>query len=120
MDSPESARAPSRGASSPAGAGSDGSSTVSAARAVSAAVVPGGRGAPYLMYEALTVSGEGATLRGGLLLEVSEEVTLELGLPGRSPLRARARVVEIVHGKPPAMKVVWTDLPDADRVRLRG
>jgi hypothetical protein len=92
----------------------------SAARAVSAAVVPGGRGAPYRMYEALSVSGEGATLRGGLLLEVSEEVTLELGLPGRSPLRARARVVEIVHGKPPAMKVVWTDLPDADRVRLRG
>ena len=126
MDSPESAYALSAGPGSGSGAGASAGAPASpsvagAGQAVPAAVVqPGGRGAPYRMYEALAVTVEGATLRGGLLLEVSEEVTLELALPDRTALRARARVVEIVHGKPPAMKVVWSGLADADRVRLRG
>lgn len=87
-----------------------------------AAIVPArGQGPVYRMYEAEAVTAEGATLRGGLALEVNEEVTLELRLPGRpTGLRAAARVVEVVRGKPPTMKVVWTGLADADRRSLRG
>jgi len=78
--------------------------------AVEVAVVlqSSGRGAVYCMFEALSLRPEGAILRGGLLLEVNEEVTLELSLPGRAAFRTQARVVEILHGKPPAMRVVWT------------
>jgi hypothetical protein len=85
--------------------------------AIDAAVVlpDSGEGTSYLMFEAVGVTPEGATLRGGLLLEVNEEVTLELRLPDRNAFRARARVVEIVHGRPPAMKVVWTSVHEGDR-----
>jgi len=78
-------------------------------RVEAAVVLPAaGRGALYGMFEALSVTAEGATLRGGLLLEVNEEVTLELRLPDLSSFRAHARVVEIMLDEPPAMKVVWT------------
>jgi hypothetical protein len=112
-------KAPGSGAASAAGASP---AADSAAGSVQAAVVPAsGHGTPYRMYEAEAVTAEGATLRGGLALEVNEEVTLELRLPGRpTGLRAAARVVEVLHGKPPAMKVVWTELADADRRSLRG
>ena len=63
----------------------------------------------YRMFEALSLGPDGAVLGGGLLLEVNEEVTLELRLPDRSVLRTHARVVEILHGARPAMRVVWTE-----------
>jgi len=78
------------------------------------------RGSLYNMFEALQVTPEGATLRGGLLLEVNEEVTIELRLPDLSSFRARARVVQVMLGERPAMKVVWTGVGDADRRRLSG
>jgi hypothetical protein len=71
----------------------------------------------YRMYEALSVTQEGATLRGGLLLEVNEEVALELRLADRTAVQTSARVVEIALS-PPIMKVVWTGLADDDRHRL--
>jgi hypothetical protein len=95
--------------------------TGSASLKVDASVVlsSSGRGAVYGMFEALSVSAEGAVLRGGLLLEVNEEVTLELRMADLSAFRARARVVEIQQGERPAMRVVWTRVADADRQRLR-
>lgn len=87
---------------------------------VEAAVVlpASGKSALYGMFEALSVTPDGATLRGGLLLEVNEEVTIELRLPDLSAFRARARVVEILRDDRPAMKVVWTGVGEADRHRL--
>ena len=72
----------------------------------------------YEMFEALSVTPDGAILRGGLLLEVNEEVTLELRMEDLSAFRARARVVEIQQGERPAMRVVWTRVAEADRHRL--
>jgi hypothetical protein len=77
-----------------------------------------GRAVVYEMFEALSVTADGAILRGGLLLEVNEEVTLELRMADLSAFRARARVVEIQQGERPAMRVVWTRVSDADRHRL--
>jgi hypothetical protein len=133
MDRPETAHALANGAGSGAevgqgpdpGAGADRGGSLAAGSAelrVEAAVVlpsAAGRTARYGMFEALSVTPDGATLRGGLLLEVNEEVTLELRLPDLSAFRAEARVVEIVHGDRPAMKVIWTAVAEADRHRLR-
>jgi hypothetical protein len=129
MDRPETAHAFATGAGSRSGAGQGadpkaeragalpaGSADLAARAAVVLAVA--GRAAVYDMFEALSITPEGATLSGGLLLEVNEEATLELRLPDRSAFRARARVVEIVHGDRPAMKVVWTAVAEADRHRL--
>lgn len=116
MDRPDTAHAVASGAG--------GLAAGSANLAVEASVVlPGaGRAALYGMFEALSVTQEGATLRGGLLLEVNEEVILELRLPDLSSFRGRARVVEILPesgDERPAMKVVWTGVAEADRHRLR-
>lgn len=73
-----------------------------------------GQARRYRMYEATNITPEGATLVGGLLLEANEEVALELRMPDGA-LRAGARVVEILLGSAPAMRVVWTGLADADR-----
>ena len=100
-----------------AGPGFSALATGSGPHAIEAAVVlpDSGEGQSYRMFEAVGVTPEGATLRGGLLLEVNEEVTLELRLPDQNAFRARARVVEIVHGRPPAMKVVWTSAHEGER-----
>ena len=130
MDRPETAHALATGAGPGSGAGqgagpkperAGGLAAGSANLTVEAAVVlpAAGRSGLYGMFEALSLTPEGATLRGGLLLEVNEEVTLELRLPDLSAFRARARVVEIVRGDRPAMKVVWTAVAEADRHRLR-
>jgi hypothetical protein len=133
MDSPDTAQALAAGSQSGGGQGAGraagagaGSATGlvagSATLKVEASVVlpaAAGRGAVYGMFEAVSVTPDGATLRGGLLLEVNEEVILELRMPDLSEFRARARVVEIQHGERPVMKVVWTRVADADRHRLR-
>jgi hypothetical protein len=117
MDRPDTAQAVASGAGGLA-AGSEDLTMIAAA-----VVLPGpGRAALYGMFEALSVTPDGATLRGGLLLEVNEEVILELRLPDLSAFRARARVVEIVPDvgdERPAMKVEWTAVAEADRHRLR-
>ncbi|HKE14115.1 MAG TPA: hypothetical protein VKB80_04610 [Kofleriaceae bacterium] len=132
MDRPETAHALATGAGSGSdvgqgpdpGAGADRGGSLASGSAelrVEAAVIlpSAGRTARYGMFEAVSVTPDGATLRGGLLLEVNEEVTLELRLPDLSAFRAEARVVEIVHGDRPAMKVIWTAVAEADRRRLR-
>lgn len=87
-----------------------------------AVVVPAaGQATTYLMFEAHSVTLEGATLIGGLLLEEGEEVTLELRLPDRPAVRARARVVAIdtsAAGKDAALRVEFVNLSDGDRQRL--
>ncbi|HUS65617.1 MAG TPA: hypothetical protein VMZ28_13800 [Kofleriaceae bacterium] len=86
-----------------------------AASTVDAAVI---QGDAYPMFAAAAVTLEGALLTGGLLLEIGEEVLLELRLA--QPVHVRARVVAIVPGEQTAMQVVWVDLDDATRQRLRG
>ncbi len=131
MDRPETAQAHAAGSGSESGDQGTGSGAADQADPASLAsgsgnlkveasvVLPAaGQSALYGMFEALSVTPEGATLRGGLLLEVNEEVTIELRLPDLSAFRARARVVEILRGERPAMKVVWTGGDPADRHRL--
>ena len=87
-----------------------------------AVVVPSaGQAATYPMFEAHSVTLEGATLLGGLLLEEGEEVTLELRLPDRVAVRARARVVAIdttAPGENATLRVEFVNLSDGDRQRL--
>ncbi len=131
MDRPEAAQAHAAGSGSESGGqgtghgagdaadpGSLASGSGSLKVEASIVLLAAGQSSLYSMFEAMSVTPEGATLRGGLLLEVNEEVTIELRLPDLSAFRARARVVEIVRDERPAMKVVWTGVRDADRHRL--
>ncbi len=121
MDGPETQPALVVETASAGGDGNGAGPAESGGTAVEACVLRVAAGLPaarYGMFEAVSVSPEGATLAGGLLLEVSEEVTFELRMPDRTLFRARARVVEIVRGRPPAMKVVWTGVAEGDRHRL--
>lgn len=82
-----------------------------------AVVIPTfGQGAVYGMYEARDLSAEGAQLVGGLLLEKGEEVTLEIRLPDRGVVRARARIDGI--GPDAAMRATFVGLDETDRQRL--
>ena len=82
-----------------------------------ALVIPSaGKGAVYPMYEARDLAADGVTLIGGLLLEKNEEVTLEIRLPDRGAVRARARIAAL---QPDAsMRATFIGLDDADRQRL--
>lgn len=130
MDRPETAQAHAAGSGTESGGQGTGRAvpdsgdpaslaTGSGSLKIEASVVlpAAGQSSLYGMFEALSVTPEGATLRGGLLLEVNEEVTIELRLPDLSAFRARARVVEIVRDERPAMKVIWTGGDPADRHR---
>lgn len=82
-----------------------------------AVVIPtAGQGAVYGMYEAREVSAEGISLVAGLLLEKGEEVTLEIRLPDRGVVRARARVTGI--GPDATMRASFVGLDETDRQRL--
>jgi hypothetical protein len=121
MDQPETAQVLATGSGSGTSAGSASSTHAAPSRIEAAVVLPvpsSGHASVYGMFDATDVTAEGATLRGGLLLEVNEEVTIELRLADLTRLRALARVVEILHGKPPAMKVVWIRVAEADRHHL--
>lgn len=80
-------------------------------------VSPGGQGG-YAMFEAAELSLDGALLVGGLLLEIEEEVTLDLRLPERGTVRAKAVVREILRDRGPAMRVTFAQLDEAERARL--
>ena len=82
-----------------------------------AVVIPSaGQAAVYGMYEARDLGADGVTLVGGLLLEKGEEVTLEIRLPDRAVVRARARIAGI--GPDAAMRAVFVGLDETDRQRL--
>ena len=82
-----------------------------------AVVIPSaGQAAVYVMFEARDLAGDGVTLAGGLLLEKNEEVTLEIRLPDRAVVRARARIDGV--GPDTSMRAVFVGLDDADRQRL--
>ena len=82
-----------------------------------AVVIPSaGQGAVYAMFEARELAADGLTLAGGLLLERNEEVTLEIRLPDRAVVRARARIAGV--GPDASMRAVFVALDDADRQRL--
>jgi hypothetical protein len=82
-----------------------------------AVVIPSaGQGAVYTMFEARDLAPDGVTLAGGLLLERNEEVTLEIRLPDRAVVRARARIAGV--GPDASMRAVFVALDDADRQRL--
>jgi hypothetical protein len=82
-----------------------------------AVVIPSaGPGAVYAMYQARDLAAGGLTLVGGLLLEKDEEVTLEIRLPERGPLRARVRIAGV--GPDASMQATFVGLDDADRQRL--
>lgn len=82
-----------------------------------AVVIPSaGQGAVYAMFEARELAADGVTLAGGLLLEKNEEVTLEIRLPDRAIVRARARIDG--HNPDSSMRATFVGLDDADRQRL--
>jgi len=82
-----------------------------------AVVIPAaGQGAVYAMFEARDLAADGVTLVGGLLLEKNEEVTLEIRLPDRGLVRARARIAGI--NPDASMRATFVGLDDADRQRL--
>ena len=82
-----------------------------------AVVIPAaGQGAVYPMYEARDLAADGVTLVGGLLLEKNEEVTLEIRLPDRGSVRARARIAGV--NPDASMRATFVGLDDADRQRL--
>jgi hypothetical protein len=82
-----------------------------------AVVIPSaGQGAVYAMFEARELAADGLTLAGGLLLERNEVVTLEIRLPDRAVVRARARIAGV--GPDSSMRAVFVALDDADRQRL--
>jgi hypothetical protein len=82
-----------------------------------AVVIPSaGQGAVYTMYQARDLAADGVTLVGGLLLEKDEEVTLEIRLPDRGPLRARVRIAGV--GPDASMRATFVGLDDADRRHL--
>ena len=82
-----------------------------------AVVIPSaGKGAVYAMFEARELGADGLTLAGGLLLERNEEVTLEIRLPDRAVVRARARIAGV--GPDASMRAVFVALDEADRQRL--
>jgi hypothetical protein len=82
-----------------------------------AVVIPtAGQGAVYGMYEARDLDPGGVTLVGGLLLEKGEQITLEIRLPDRQTVRARA-VIEGI-GPDATMRASFVGLDDADRQRL--
>jgi hypothetical protein len=131
MERPETAQAHASGSGSESGGNSTGHGSGdrgsprdlaagSGSLKIEASVVlpAAGKSELYGMFEALSVTPDGAILRGGLLLEVNEEITIELRLPDLSAFRARARVVEILRDERPAMKVIWTGVGEADRHRL--
>jgi hypothetical protein len=82
-----------------------------------AVVIPSaGQGAVYGMYEARELAADGVTLVGGLLLETNEEVTLEIRLPDRGTVRARARIAGA--GADGSLRATFVALDEADRQRL--
>jgi len=82
-----------------------------------AVVIPtAGQSAVYGMYEARELSADGVTLVGGLLLEKGEEVTLEIRLPDRAVVRARARVAG--RAADAGLRAVFVGLDETDRQRL--
>jgi hypothetical protein len=82
-----------------------------------AVVIPtAGQGAVYGMYEARDLDAAGVTLVGGLLLEKGEQVTLEIRLPDRQTVRARACIEGI--GPAATMRAGFVGLDEADRQRL--
>jgi len=88
-------------------------------KAAAAVVSTGVDGEPsYVMYEADRLTEEGAFLTGPLLLEASEDVTLELMLPGGDKVRARARVLRVERGDAAGMAVSFIELSDEARRKL--
>ncbi len=82
-----------------------------------AVVIPtAGQGAVYGMVEARDLSADGVILVGGLLLEKGEEITLDIRLPDRTVVRARARIAGI--GPDNAMRALFVGLDESDRQRL--
>ena len=72
----------------------------------------------YAMFEASSVTAEGAFLSGPLLLEVQESFTVELALPDGDKVRTRARVVRVAHGDAPGMDISFIDLPEDAKRKL--
>jgi hypothetical protein len=99
-------------------AGSSPASAAPAPAIEAAVVLRTAQGASYSMYALASLSGDVAVLAGGLLLEKGEEVSLELRLPDRTVVRARARVTEILPGEHAAMRVALSGIDEADRQRL--
>jgi hypothetical protein len=81
-----------------------------AAAPITIAVVGAERG-PYAMFDVVTVSRAGATLRGPLLLELGERLTLRL-TRGEQSIDVGARVEGLVRGDAhtePTTDVIFDD-----------
>ena len=88
-------------------------------KAAAAVVSTGMDGEPsYAMYEAEHVTAEGAFLTGPLLLEASEDFTVELVLSGGDTVRAKARVLRVERGDTVGMAVRFIGLSDDAKRKL--
>jgi hypothetical protein len=76
-------------------------------------------GTPYAMFDVESVDLEGARLKGPLLLEVGEEITLRLAR-GADEVEVRACVTSVERGERDAVSIVAFDFDEggaSDRVR---
>jgi hypothetical protein len=73
----------------------------------------------HLFFDSQDLSIGGAFLRADLLLEVGEELSLELHLPGWRGLDAKARVAWVRRSEGSGgMGIEFIDLPDKDKELL--
>jgi len=77
-----------------------GAGTKKSAAKVSAAVIvePGSKQSRYLMFEVAELTPQHAVLRGPLLLEAGEPLTLELGFGDGTTLQVPVAVEEVLLG----------------------
>jgi Tfp pilus assembly protein PilZ len=77
-----------------------------------------------IRFDARDLSVGGAFLRSDLLFEIGEEIDISFRLPEGAEVRARARVVHVVretgHEAEAGMGIAFTQLPEADRERVRA
>lgn len=75
-------------------------------------------GAPYAMFDVESVDLEGARLKGPLLLEIGEQITLTL-VRGAEAVEVKACVTSVERGDRDAVSIVSFEVENgvADRVR---
>lgn len=75
-------------------------------------------GAPYAMFDVESVDLEGARLKGPLLLEIGEQITLTLAR-GAEAVEVKACVTSVERGDRDAVSIVSFEVENgvADRVR---
>jgi hypothetical protein len=93
--------------------------TAAGATPLRAGVVIEGKQGSYEMFEVRALRIDGAQLRGSLLPEVDEELTLRFGA-GVTALELLARVVRVDRGAEPGIEVRFVDVDAGERLQLEA